>query len=82
MVALNLLLLCIFTISVSAFYPYLPEYKCVEDGSCLKGLTGRETPSGIPAKAPEGNGIFKIKIEQTPPAVCNPEENITGVDAN
>jgi hypothetical protein len=72
MVVLNLILLCILTISVSAFFPYYPEYKCVEDGACL--LSGRETPTDTPAEAPESKGIFKMKIEQTPPTVCNPEE--------
>ncbi|KAL5346002.1 hypothetical protein ACLOAV_009032 [Pseudogymnoascus australis] len=67
MVVLNLLLLCIFTTLVSAFFPYVPKYRCVEDGSCLD-LAGRETPAGTIDEAPQRPGIFKIKIEQTPPS--------------
>lgn len=73
MVVLNLLLLCIFTTLVSAFFPYVPKYRCVEEGTCLD-LAGRETPAGTLDEAPERPGIFKIKIEQTPHTVCNPRK--------
>ncbi|OBT73686.1 hypothetical protein VF21_06204 [Pseudogymnoascus sp. 05NY08] len=66
MVVLNLLLLCFFSTLVSAFFPFVPKYRCVEDGTCLD-LAGRETPAGTLDEAPQKPGIFKIKIEQTPP---------------
>ncbi|OBT56337.1 hypothetical protein VE04_02447 [Pseudogymnoascus sp. 24MN13] len=66
MVVLNLLLLCFFSTLVTAFYPFVPKYRCVEDGTCLD-LAGRETPAGTLDGAPQRPGIFKIKIEQTPP---------------
>ncbi|KFY42366.1 hypothetical protein V495_04555 [Pseudogymnoascus sp. VKM F-4514 (FW-929)] len=66
MVVLNLLPLCLFSTLVSAFFPFVPKYRCVEDGSCLK-VSGRETPVDTLDEAPQRPGIFKIKIEQTPP---------------
>ncbi|ELR09052.1 hypothetical protein VC83_03986 [Pseudogymnoascus destructans] len=66
MVVLNLVLLCFFSTLVSAFYPFVPKYRCVEDGTCLD-LAVRETPAVTLGEAPERPGIFRIKIEQTPP---------------
>ncbi|KFY08848.1 hypothetical protein V492_05852 [Pseudogymnoascus sp. VKM F-4246] len=72
------LLLCPLAVDVGAIivriYSHLPyTSRCVEDGSCLD-LAGRETPAGTIDAAPERPGIFKIKIEQTPPTDDTPHE--------
>jgi len=70
MIVLNILFqLCVFAITVSAFYPYYPEYKCVQDGVCL-GLSKRDAAGNVLGEAADG-GVFKVKIKQRLASVYN-----------
>lgn len=62
--------LCAFASTVSAFYPYVPDYWCIQDGNCAdaakRGLSN-ELVEGIQEK-----GAFEVKIKQRKPQeVCS-----------
>lgn len=59
----TILQLGVFAASVSAFYPYYPEYKCIEDGTCLessKRLGGSNALENAIHK-----GAFEMKIKKS-----------------
>ena len=64
-----LIQLGVFAASVSAFYPYYPEYKCIADGACLvssrKGAAGNNVLDD-----PKYKGKFEIKLKQRIAKVC------------
>jgi hypothetical protein len=58
-----LLQLALLVVSVVAFYPYYPEYKCVEDGKCLGMRKRRHGYDSVEARQGE-EGTFTVKLQK------------------
>lgn len=56
--------------TVSAFYPYVPDYECIEDGSC-PGAPKRGLSNEL-AEAIGKKGTFEVKLKSVAMPVCLP----------
>jgi hypothetical protein len=62
--------LLLFVSSVSAFYPYYPEYKCIKDGNCPEAARSR-AGANVFDSADFVNHGYSVKIRQIVPTVSS-----------
>ncbi len=63
----SLVQLALMTLCVSAFYPYIPPYKCIEDGGCVDAGSKRDVED-VKVRG-EVLEISTLKIKQRLPRV-------------
>ena len=62
--------LCAFASTASAFYPYVPDYRCIQDGKCADAA--KRGMSSELVEAIQEKGAFEVEIKQRKPQdVCS-----------
>lgn len=66
----SILHLCALASTVSAFYPYVPDYRCIQDGNCADA--SKRGLSNELVEAIHEKGSFEVKIKaRKPQEVCS-----------